>query len=140
MLAEVDIRSLELVERRWYDPAAAVDPERMAALSSRPRRALAAEVEAALRASVRRRLMADVPLGAMCSGGIDSSLVAAFARDEQPGIVAYNAAVPDQPAVDESAWATRVARHLGIELRTTSLTADISRAGLVEWVVPTQLP
>ena len=69
----------------------------------RPRAALAGEVEAALRASVRRRLMADVPLGAMCSGGIDSSLIAAFARDEQPGLVAFNAAVADQPAVDESA-------------------------------------
>ena len=139
-LVEVDIRSLELAERRWYDPAAAVEPERMAALSSRPRAALAAEVEAALRASVRRRLMADVPLGAMCSGGIDSSLIAAFARDEQPSIVAYNAAVADQPAVDESAWATRVTRHLGIELRTTPLTAEIWRAGLVEAVRHNELP
>jgi len=84
--------------------------------------------------------MADVPLGAMCSGGIDSSLIAAFARDEQPGLVAFNAAVADQPAVDESAWAERVAGHLGIELRTTLMTAESWRAGLVEAVRHNEFP
>ena len=136
----IDLDSQVLDERRWYDPAAAVDPERAAALASRSRDALAQEVEAALRASVRRRLMADVPLGAMCSGGLDSSLIAAFARDEQPGLVAFNAAVADQPAVDEGAWATRVARHLGIDLRTTVMSADSWRAGLVDAVRHNEFP
>jgi asparagine synthase (glutamine-hydrolysing) len=84
--------------------------------------------------------MADVPLGAMCSGGLDSSLIAAFARDEQPGLVAFNAAVADQPAVDESAWAARVARHLDIELRTTVMSAESWRAGLVEAVRHNEFP
>src|SRR5437588_8179774 len=66
-LLDVELATLTVDERRWYDPAAAVDRERSATLASRPRTELAAEVEAALRASVRRRLMADVPLGAMCS-------------------------------------------------------------------------
>jgi asparagine synthase (glutamine-hydrolysing) len=139
-MLEFDVATLGVDERRWYDPAAAVDRERAAALAGRPRPALADDVEGALRASVRRRLMADVPLGAMCSGGIDSSLIAAFARDEQPGLVAFNAAVSDQPAVDESAWAERVAVHLGIELRTTLMTAQSWRAGLVEAVRHNEFP
>ena len=35
------------------------------------------------------RLMGDVPIGTMCSGGVDSSLIAKFAVEEQPGIRAY---------------------------------------------------
>jgi asparagine synthase (glutamine-hydrolysing) len=136
----VDLDTLEASERRWYDPARAVDPERAAALALGDRASQAAAVEDALRASVRRRLMADVPLGAMCSGGIDSSLIAAFARDEQPGLVAFNAAVTDQPAVDEGPWAERVAAGLGIELRTARMSAGSWRAGLVDAVVHNELP
>ena len=139
-MLEVDVATLAVDERRWYDPAAAVDRERAAALASRARAALVEEVEEALRTSVRRRLMADVPLGAMCSGGVDSSLIAAFARDEQPGLVAFNAAVADQPAVDESAWAARVAQHLDIELRTTVMSAESWRGGLVEAVRHNEFP
>jgi len=139
-VVSVDVETLEMQERAWYRPAEAVDPERAAALARRPRAELAAEVERELRASVRRRLMADVPLGTMCSGGVDSSLVTAFARDEQPGIVAYNAAVPDQPAADEGPWARRVAEGLGVELRTVDMTAQRWREGLVEAVAHNELP
>jgi asparagine synthase (glutamine-hydrolysing) len=117
-----------------------VDVERAAALAKEDRAALTGAVESALRASVRRRLMSDVPLGAMCSGGIDSSLIAAFARDEHPGLVAFNAAVTDQPAVDEGAWATRVARGLGIELRTARMSGASWRAGLVPAVAHHEFP
>jgi asparagine synthase (glutamine-hydrolysing) len=139
-LLDVDLSTLETRERRWYDPAAAVDPERAAALEGRPRAELAAAVEAELRASVRRRLMADVPVGTMCSGGLDSSLITAFARDEHPRIVAYNASVADQPGADEGPWAELVAGHLGVELRTARLDADAWRAGLVPAVVHNELP
>jgi asparagine synthase (glutamine-hydrolysing) len=139
-LLEVELETLAVDERRWYDPAAAVDRERAAALAGRPRAELVADVEAALRASVRRRLMADVPLGAMCSGGIDSSLIAAFARDESPALVAFNATVADQPAVDEGPWAQRVAHGLGIELRTVRMTAASWRDGLVPAVHHHELP
>ncbi|PZS21454.1 MAG: hypothetical protein DLM61_27915, partial [Pseudonocardiales bacterium] len=136
----VDLDTLERSEWRWYDPARAVDPERAAALARADRAGLARSVEEALRSSVRRRLMADVPVGAMCSGGIDSSLIAAFARDEAPGLVAFNASVSDQPAVDEGPWAERVARGLGVELRTARMSAASWRAGLVDAVRHNEFP
>jgi asparagine synthase (glutamine-hydrolysing) len=67
----------------------------------------------------------------MCSGGLDSGLITAFAREAHPRIVAYNASVGDQPAADEGQWAERVARHLGVELRTAEMRAPDWRAGLV---------
>jgi asparagine synthase (glutamine-hydrolysing) len=139
-LVEVRLDDLSAAVHGWYDPADAVDPDRAAALAAAPRERQAAALEEELRASVRRRLMADVPVGTMCSGGLDSSLVAAFAREEHPRIVAYNASVADQPAADEGPWAARVARALGVELRTARLTGAEWRAGLVAAVAHNEFP
>ena len=50
----VDLATLDVAERRWFDPAELVDPERMAALAREPRRALADLLEQELRARGRR--------------------------------------------------------------------------------------
>jgi asparagine synthase (glutamine-hydrolysing) len=139
-IASVDLDTLELRSRRWYDPAAAVDPERGRELSGLTRSHLVDAVEAEVRASVHRRLMSDVPLGTMCSGGVDSGLITAFAREQDEGVVAFNVGVPDQPNVDESRWAERVAAHVGVELRSVDMTAHEWRAGLVPAVRHNEFP
>ena len=136
----IDLDTLAAEERRWYYPGDAVDPERAAMLARLGRDELARAVEDELRASVRRRLMADVPVGTMCSGGIDSSLVTALAREDHPEVIAFNASVGDQPEVDEGPWAERVARALGVELRTVSMTGAEWRGGLVESVLHHEYP
>jgi asparagine synthase (glutamine-hydrolysing) len=139
-LATVDLRTLELRHESWYEPRDVVSRERGRELAAMPRERLGALLEETLRAAVRRRLMSDVPLGTMCSGGLDSSLITAFARDEQPGHRAYNAAVTDQPQVDESPWAETVASALGVELRTVALDAGRWRAGFVGAVLHNEQP
>ena len=84
--------------------------------------------------------MADVPVGTFLSGGIDSSLVTAYVHDEQPGVVAFNASVTDQPADDEHPFATRVADHLGVELQTVAMSAATWRADFVEAVQHNEYP
>ena len=139
-LLEVDLDTLAVTERRWYDPADVVDAERMAAAARRSRAALRDELEAVLRASVRRRLMADVPLATMCSGGIDSSLITAFAADEDPTVSAYNAAMVDQPEHDEGRWAALVAGHLGVDLHTVEVTAQRWREGFARTAMHVDYP
>ena len=136
----IDLESLEVEERRWFEPADLVDPDRAAALAGEPRTALADLVEEELRAAVARRLMADVPVGTFLSGGIDSSLVTAYVHDEQPGVVAFNASVTDQPADDEHPFAMRVADHLGVELQTVAMSAATWRADFVEAVQHNEYP
>jgi asparagine synthase (glutamine-hydrolysing) len=139
-LVSVDLDTLETAERPWFEPAQLVDPERLAALAGESRPAITDMVEGELRRSVARRLMSDVPVGTFLSGGIDSSLVTAFTREEMPGVVAFNASVTDQPAEDEHPFATRVADHLGVELRTVRMSAETWRADFVEAVRHNEYP
>jgi asparagine synthase (glutamine-hydrolysing) len=77
----------------------------------------AGRAESMLRAAVHARLEADVPLGCFLSGGVDSSLVAAFARQARPDLATFCVAMPD-PSHDESDHASRVAAHLGTRHHT----------------------
>ncbi|MBU1039541.1 MAG: asparagine synthase (glutamine-hydrolyzing) [Proteobacteria bacterium] len=75
-----------------------------------------------LRQSVRGQMVADVPLGALLSGGIDSSLVTALMAELTPlgpaGKVRTFTIGYTDAAYDESAQAEAVARHLGCEHTT----------------------
>jgi len=69
---------------RYAAPAPVPEAEQRHA----PWDALAAELRERLRDSVRAHLVADVPVGVLLSGGIDSSALAALAATESPGRVA----------------------------------------------------
>jgi asparagine synthase (glutamine-hydrolysing) len=63
--------------------------------------------------AVRTRMIADVPIGAFLSGGVDSSgVVAMMARASAQPVNTCSISFGD-PAFDESVHAERVARHLG---------------------------
>jgi asparagine synthase (glutamine-hydrolysing) len=73
------------------------------------------EVREAVTAAVRRRLIADVPLGALLSGGIDSSIVVACMAQAQSGPVKTFTVGFGDARYDERAWARGVADHFGTE-------------------------
>jgi asparagine synthase (glutamine-hydrolysing) len=58
--------------------------------------------------------VADVPVGVMLSGGLDSSAVAAAAiRPDGPPLNTFSVSFDESPATDERPYARRVAAHLG---------------------------
>ena len=71
------------------------------------------ETERLLLESVRLRLVSDVPIGVLLSGGIDSALVCWAMREANANIKAFTVRAPGDPS-DETAAATRTARLLGI--------------------------
>ena len=72
------------------------------------------ETERILLESVKLRLVSDVPIGALLSGGIDSSLVCWALQELNANVKAFTVCAPDDPS-DESADAAATAQQLGIE-------------------------
>jgi len=136
----IDVRTMSTSVNSWYHPTLDVDPNRAADLAAMSAGQTTALVEEHLRSAVRAQLMADVPLGTMCSGGIDSSLLTAFAREELPHLHAFNVSIVDQPEHDEGPWAEAVAAHLDVELHTVRLDAEGWLAGLVPAVKHFEYP
>lgn len=89
-----------------------------------------------MRDAVRRQLVADVPLGAFLSGGVDSSTVVALMQSEATRPVRTFSIGFHEGAYDESAHAKAVAEHLGtehLELFVTAREALDCVAELPRW-------
>lgn len=68
-----------------------------------------------LRTSVRRRLVADVPVGTLLSGGLDSSSVTALAQAGTSQRIPAFTVRYDDPDSDEGEYATAAAQRSGVE-------------------------
>jgi len=71
------------------------------------------ELSTTLRASISRQLVADVPVGAFLSGGVDSSLVVALMQQESTDPIHTFTVGFNQPGYNEARYAKAVAQHLG---------------------------
>jgi len=112
--------------RRWWDLNAAI--EAGAADSLTDPNAAIEELERTLAAAVARQMIADVPLGAFLSGGVDSSTIVALMQAQSGRPVRTFTIGFDDPAFDESPQAEAVARHLGTDHQTLRVSAAEAQA------------
>lgn len=110
-----------VVEGRHWD----VVEEAAGAAAGSPR-----DLGAVIEESVAAHLVADVPVAAFLSGGLDSSLVTALAHRATPDIDAFTIAFRSQDQrleamPDDAHYARRMARHLGIRLHEIEIAPDV---------------
>jgi asparagine synthase (glutamine-hydrolysing) len=101
---EIDLRP---PSRFWQFPTAPANPVDVPTA--------AANVRLLLHDAVLRHLVADVPLGVFLSAGIDSTVLASFAREYTPGVTAFTVGFGASYGEDEVALASETARALGIK-------------------------
>ena len=80
----------------------------------------------ALRTAVQRQLVADVPVGAFLSGGLDSSAIVAMACEQKCDIRCFtieSSGSAEDGDIDDLPYARRVARHLGVPLDIVHIDA-----------------
>ena len=109
------------IARRWTFYDLPYDGRR----DDAPAETLAGQLRDHLATAVTRQMISDVPVGAMLSGGLDSSAIVALAAKSGQRIPCYSIGFsggdldgtpPDLP------YARRVADHLGLDLREVRVT------------------
>lgn len=102
---------------RWWD----VDFSKRAIGSARD---LTAELQVLLRQAVTSRIAADVPLGALLSGDVDSSAVVALMSEASRGAVRTSTIAFDRADADERRYATEVSRRFAPAHRARMVATD----------------
>jgi len=82
------------------------------------------KILALLEDAVQKRMIADVPLGAFLSGGMDSSAIVALASKYTDQLKTFSIGYEDEPLFDESYFANLVAKHFNTEHTVFWLTND----------------
>lgn len=116
------------VWRYWSVPELSTDAANNALNES----ALLDELETLLEDAVGRQLVADVPVGILLSGGIDSSLITAMAVRCSNKVRTFSIGFPGHGKLDETPHARLIAQHFGTE--HTELMAEPATADLIPYL------
>lgn len=95
------------------------DPDQLDQLERQKPQQIIDKVEELLLESVKKQLLADAPVGALCSGGVDSSIIMAMASKFHKNLAIFHANV--EGPLSEYEAAVTLAKHLKLDLKTVSV-------------------
>lgn len=94
----IKIKNGKIIKENWFEEKKAKNKEDLFEL---------------MNDAVNLRLNADVPVGSFLSGGIDSSIISALAKQHHKNIHTFSIGFKDEPFFDETDHARSVAKHIG---------------------------
>lgn len=124
----------------YYSPVWRVSPTRYEELRRSTDADLIDRCDALLAQAVGREMVSDVPVGTMCSGGVDSSLVTALALRHSRDTSIYNVSIADSQELSEERYARAVARHLDVAINYHHLDRDNFLENLVDTIFHADFP
>jgi asparagine synthase (glutamine-hydrolysing) len=114
----------------YYAPPQEVNETEYRRLASARPAEVVEEVDGLVNDSVRLRLVSDVPVGTLLSGGLDSSLVTSVAGRYTSDLTAFHVSVAGYPKLDERRYAEQLAQAHGFPFVAFSLTPQNFRKAL----------
>jgi asparagine synthase (glutamine-hydrolysing) len=119
------VKDYKIVKHVQYSVWPEYQPEKMTIEQA------SSQIQNALQSSIKDQLVADVPLGAFLSGGLDSSLIVAMAK--QTGVESLECFTIDSMSqedksdgfVDDLPYAKKVADYLRVNLNIVEAKSDI---------------
>lgn len=106
---QFDVSQWRIVNKRCFWPL-----ERIEVASDLAEADVLEHMDSLLEQAVVKRLQADVPVGVFLSGGVDSSLIAAYVAKHAPSVEGFTVSYRSSPDTDESRYATLAAQHIGM--------------------------
>ena len=82
-------------------------------------------IEISIKESIEKRLMGDVEVASLLSGGVDSSLIAAMSAQMRSKLKTFSLGYEGYKQYDERVYAKEVAEHVGVENIDVELSRDM---------------
>lgn len=136
----VDIEGAEIKVSKWYSPLDFISSEDYADNLLRDPAELVKSFDTLLDDAVQKRLISDVPVGTLASGGLDSSLITAIAAQYTKKLSAFHVSIEGFPDLDERKYAERLTGSLGLPFIPFSLNGNNFRRALAQSVYFSDLP
>jgi asparagine synthase (glutamine-hydrolysing) len=121
--SDIQARRVPAANSYWSATEVALDGRAQPLSFKRDEEAVEA-LENVLSTAIRGQMMADVPLGAFLSGGVDSSLIVALMQAQCADRVNTFSIGFDEPRFNEAEYAQAVATHLGTRHTELYVTAQ----------------
>lgn len=119
-----DLGASEVTQKQyWILPEFDTTPS-----NQKPIEELKYDLNLLLKDSIRRQLVADVPVGVLLSGGVDSSIVTAYASQVTKSVKTFTVSFPQNKKFDESNHARLIAKHFHtdhIEIEGITASPDL---------------
>ena len=121
---------LSVARTRWHSMEESFGADQERRLKEKSELQLVDELDELLNQSVAEQLLADAPVGCLCSGGVDSSIICAIAARHHSDLAIFHANVVGKFSEKEAA--ERLAKHLGLPLQVTDVDDEAVMLALPE--------